>query len=525
MDAPARLNLLPLMRICLVALVAVVGVDECRAQVHYHPDGNPWRQRANAGPDAEVPGWYYNLGLTGMRVELVAERPQALLVRYVFADSPAAGKVEIGDWIVGVEGQKFAIPHRNGYGMDKFGADGPIADFARALEACQTKSGSKAKDGSESKAGSGKLPLLISRDGKESKVQLKIGKKYGAYSSSFPTDCKKSDRILEELLDYLVAQQNENGSWGSPPHDTFAPLALMSSKKKSHRQALLKNVRMHAKTTSASDDSWLINWRYMSAGIVLSEYYLLTHEKWLLKEIQEVYDFLISSQFVDPSQINPKSKETHPHAVPKSRLDSHGGWGHNPGFEGYGPISMLTAQGALTFALMKKCGIEVDPERHQAAYAFLKRASGKNYYVWYEDQAAGADDWADMGRTGTAAIAHQMSPWSADHQKLALHYAEVIGMHPQSFPDTHGSPIMGMAFGALGASCDPIAFRDLMDANQWWFTLAQCADGSFYYQPNRDNAGYGADSRISASAAVAFILSIPKAATTLTGRPGAAGRR
>jgi hypothetical protein len=179
---------------------------------------------------------------------------------------------------------------------------------------------------------------------------------------------------------------------------------------------------------------------------------------------------------------------------------------------------MLTAQGALAFALMKECGIEVDQERHQAAYAFLRRASGRNLYVWYEDQAAGQDDWADMGRTGATAVAFRLSPYGEESVERGLKHAELIGNHPESFPDTHGSPIMGMAFGAAGAAGDAKALRKLMDANKWWFTLAQCTDGSFYYQPNRDNAGYGADSRIGASAVTAFILSISKQNLRVTGR-------
>jgi hypothetical protein len=94
----------------------------------------------------------------------------------------------------------------------------------------------------------------------------------------------------------------------------------------------------------------------------------------------------------------------------------------------------------------------------------------------------------------------------------------LIGEHPQSFPDTHGSPILGMGYAALAASVDPASFRRLMDANRWWFTLAQCADGSFTYQPNRDNAGYGEDSRLSASAVTAFVFSIPKHNLMVTGR-------
>ncbi len=57
-----------------------------------------------------------------------------------------------------------------------------------------------------------------------------------------------------------------------------------------------------------------------------------------------------------------------------------------------------------------------------------------------------------------------------------------------------------------------------MDKSKWWFVLSQCVDGSFYYQPNRDNAGYGPDSRLSASAVTAFILSLEKKSLHLAGK-------
>ena len=77
---------------------------------------------------------------------------------------------------------------------------------------------------------------------------------------------------------------------------------------------------------------------------------------------------------------------------------------------------------------------------------------------------------------------------------------------------------MGMAYTALAANIDPESFRLLMDANRWWFTLAQCHDGTFYYQPNRDNAGYGGDSRLTASCVVAFIYTIPRHSLVMTGK-------
>ena len=84
---------------------------------------------------------------------------------------------------------------------------------------------------------------------------------------------------------------------------------------------------------------------------------------------------------------------------------------------------------------------------------------------------------------------------------------------------------MGMAYAAMAANIDPANFRRLMDANRWWFTLAQCPDGSFYYQPNRDNAGYGADARMTATAVTAFIFTIPKRSLVITGKETLSGEQ
>lgn len=433
---------------------------------------------------------------------LLKEAPKHLKVMHVFNNSPAHGKVKENDIIIGANKKRFATAHKNGYGMDKFGPDGPILEFAQALE-----------------SGKNELILKLMRKGKAKEVSLKLGDHYKVFSDTFPFECKKAEKVRKELCQYLMELQKEDGAWGNPIHDTFAPLALLASENKAYRTAIKKNVQMHARTTSAKDNSWLINWRYMTAAIVMSEYYLAFREKWVLKELQEVYDFLHQSQYVSLSQVNEKSKETHPGAYPKNPMDSHGGWGHNPGFEGYGPICMLTGQGALAYAMMGRCGISVDRKRHDAAYDFLVRGTGRNAYVWYEDQPAGQEDWADMGRTGAAGIANYLSPYKDKaYKKRALAHALVIGAHPESFPDTHGSPIMGMGYAALAANIHKASFLRLMRANRWWFTLSECHDNGFYYQPNRDNAGYGADSRLSASAVTAFILSIPKKNLYLTGK-------
>lgn len=497
--------------ILVIAAILSCITPRLSAQVVYGGDF-PWAQRADSGPDAEVPGWFYNLGLTGIRAELVKERPKALRVKYVFPSTPAWGLVKINDWVIGVNGKRFQNSHRNGYGMDVFGADGPVAELADALEACQRKSAS------------GKLPLLLQRGKKTLTVNLKIDKKYGSYTATYPAACPKSAKILNELLDFIVSQQQEDGSFGDPVHNTFAALALLGSGHKRYLPPVERNLRhicASIRATSPLDRKYgLINWTYMGAAIVLSEYYLITKKPWVIPELNYIRNLLEAGQYLDMSQIDPKVKESHPDSYPTSPRQSHGGWGHNPGFEGYGPIAMITAQGALSFSLMHRCGIKIDRTRLEAAYAFLKRGTGQNGYLWYGDSPGGGpDDWADMGRTGAAAIANHLSPYrDYSYRVQALRYSNIIGKHPQSFPDTHGSPPMGMAYEAIGANIESDNFRKLMSANRWWFTMAQCNDGTFYYQPNRDNAGYDSSARMTASSVVAFIFTIPKRNLVITGK-------
>lgn len=487
--------------LCLLAAAGLVG--PATAQVHYHPNGRPWTIQARSGPDAEVEGWLYNLGLTGIRVKLIEEEPTHLVVGHVFEGSRAEGKVRVGDHIIGAGGRPFQTPHQNGYGMKVFGPEGPIADFAAALE--------RALDDDDRE-----LRLELLRDGEKVGARLEFARRDRRFSDSFPFDCKKTAEAREKLYAYLVEEQRQDGSWGGPIQDVFAPLALLGSGKREYLKAVERNARFHGKnTTREGAKGGLVNWRYMSAGIVLSEWYLASKESWVLEELQEVYDFLITSQYTDLSQVSEKSRESHPHAYPKNAEQKHGGWGHNPGFEGYGPIAMTTGQGALVFALMDRCGIEVDPERHRAAYAYLARGTGRNGYLWYADEVAGHQNWADMGRTGASAIAHWMSPFK-ESRKLARLQSSVMGEHPESFPDTHASPLQGMGFGALGAYPDRKSFKSIMAANRWWFLLAECADGTFHYQPNRDNSGYPGNSRLVASAVTAFILTLPEGGLEMT---------
>ena len=228
-------------------------------------------------------------------------------------------------------------------------------------------------------------------------------------------------------------------------------------------------------------------WTHSLYGIYLGEYYLVTREEWVLPELEEINRWL-----------------------PKAQM-ANGGWGHRPaerpGGNGYGAINILAMQCKMTWALIDRCGLSIDEEGFKSAHEFAKRGTNDIGYVWYAD-SLGGDGHADMGRTGAAALAHGLASNRRGYSEYALRSARCIGTNPDTFPDTHGSPILGMAWTALGAAIDRDSFRRMMDENRWWFTLAQCPDGTFYYQPNRDNNAqdYEAAPRLSASAVTALIL-------------------
>lgn len=454
-----------------------------------------WGKTTKVQPDAQTGGWYINLGITGIRAVINQDTPKEFEVAYVFDGTPASGKLNKGDHIVGVNGVAFSAPHKFGYGLDFFGYEGPVMELGVALESSQVTQGGKLKLAVRRKAAEGeKAEVQI--------IELSLGKKYGAFSKTYPYDCPKTKLILKEGYAYLLTKQKEDGSWHGRPHiNAFAALALMGSSHKEHLEAAGKAARYCAKVTNDQISyGGLDCWKYGLYGAVLGEYYLMTRETWVLNELEEINRWLHKAQM------------------------ENGGWGHRPsdrpGGNGYGAINVITMQAKMAWALMTRCGIEVDQKRYRAAHEFVKRGTNAIGYVWYKDGGKKNPNYADMGRTGASAVAHYLSPVGGkEYLDTAKLNASCIGNHPTTFPDTHGSPLLGMAWTALGALPDPEAFRKLMDYNRWHFALAQCPDGTFYYQPNRDNNAqdYSAAPRLSATATNLLILSVQSKRLQMTG--------
>ena len=390
-------------------------------------DKQPWDTTTKVGPDAQVPGWYINLGITGARAMITQEEPKALVVMFVFPDTPAFGKLKKDDKIVGANGRPFVTAHKFGYGVGKFGYEGPMMDFGNALEESQGKR-------------NGHLALDVQRGNEKLKVDIQLTTRYGSFSATYPYDCKKTDLILQEACAYLVKEQKPDGTWNGRPHiNMCAALALLGSGNKAYLPAVKKAVEAMARvTTDKIKFGGLPCWQYGLYGVALSEYYLLTREPWVLPELKEINDWLAQAQ--------------HPATTAPERVHIAGGFGHGPyntaGGNGYGAFNVVTAQAMISWGLMQRCGLPVNPRRFQAAHDFIAKGTNKIGYVWYADGGANNPAYADMGRTGASALAHYLSPIGDDtYRDFAKRNAQCIGSHPDTFPDTHGCPLLEWSGG------------------------------------------------------------------------------
>ncbi|HIO08771.1 TPA: hypothetical protein EYN09_17810 [Candidatus Poribacteria bacterium] len=206
-------------------------------------NGGNYGEETKVGPDSQTGGWFINLGITGARGKMMPLAPTVMEVTYVFKDTPAYGELQISDKIVGANGKPFTTPHQFGYGMEKFGYEGPMMDLGNALDESQ---GSRLN---------GKLTLQIIRGQEKQQIELKLPTKYGRFSQTYPFNCQKTDKILDELYAYLKKRQRDDGSWHNRPHlNAIAALALLASGKQKHKQAVKKAMYYFADNTNDQID-------------------------------------------------------------------------------------------------------------------------------------------------------------------------------------------------------------------------------------------------------------------------------
>ena len=448
-----------------------------------------WAKPTNSGPDKEVPGFLVNLGPTGGRAIL---KEKSFVVKYVFPKSPAHGKLNIDDEIIGVNDKMFTTKHIFGkqYGMGyEVGYEGPIMDFGNAIE--------------DSEGRDGILKLTVIRDGKETAVEVHLAA-IGRFSKTYPLNCPKSDKLASSAVQYLLEHTKD---YGTCCHEKgTVGLALLS-------QGKLKEARALAASWNEVPGEGAWTWPIAYQCIFLSEYYLKTRDKSVLRTIESLANRLDEAQVMDPAMY---ADRVHG-GKPQGKNFLKGGLGHAVRIDGYGTMSITTLMALLAWELAEDCGVKVNRQHVDLAFQCIREHTNESGYMGYRF-ATGAD--SPVGRQGLAIIAHKLAQDKGTDGYVARVTAN-LAKSKTRLNDGHGDNVLGILWGLLGIqlSGDNAAIREMFDYNKAFINMARTHDGSFVAQPGRNagDKGYYLSSRIHPTAAMVLVLGMSRPSLRIQG--------
>lgn len=468
-------------------------------------------------PDKEVPGWLVNLGPSGARAIITKN---SFIVRYIFKDSPAVGRLNLGDEIVGVFGKPF---NPNPVLAGRFAYDGPIMEFGQAIEKAEGKDG--------------KLILNVTRASKTVEVTINL-EAIGTFSPTFPINCKKSELLRARALNYFVDHPEADGACNTR---SAICLALLSSDDPKHQASAKQRIQKWA-TELPNKVTW--TWPAAYQLITLGEYYVITKDPSVLPTMKLDVEHLEYIQYKLPvalmngdGKLFEKGKSLVVNGVTFDYYKLYdalqlydGGFGHGgPG--GYGPMQYTTILAMIGWQLAERCGLTVTPARMESAFKYIHHGTNASGNVGYgsefifggysisdpEAYMRGTGGERAVGKSGAALIAHKLAAERPDSTEYINKYKNFYKIAYSGLPNGHADGNLNIFWGFVGAGAadDDATLRTTMDYYKAWINTARCFDGSFVVQPNRhagDDDSYYRSSRygITGSLALALGIGAPK---------------
>jgi HEAT repeat protein len=423
----------------------------------------------------------YNLGPTGalgwMHVEAgMTENSRQILITAVENSSPAAGKLEVGDVILGVFGKPFTEDARRVFG--------------------------RAIGQAEGEAARGLLPLKVSRKGTVQEIVLKL-QVMGNYSETSPYNCPKAKKILEQGLVILAKNPDKDNSLHTNE------LALLAAGRPEDLEILRKSAHEIAKKTPDLEALWkdssrgdMATWSHGYNNLFLCEYYLATGDKTVLPAIQSYTTTIARGQGV------------------------FGTWGHGhvpPGPAGqlngpvppYGPVNATGLTCFISMVLAEKCGVKVPEIKPAIARAnkFFGYYVGKGAIPYGEHSPGAVHD--DNGKNSMAAIAFALQGRGAETQ----FFAKMVTASYESREWGHTGNGLSYQWGPVAANAGgPKAMVAFMKELRWYYDLARRWDGSFVNIATGGGVNSSYKGAISATGSYLLGYAVPLKKIYITGR-------
>jgi len=388
------------------------------------------------------PGNLCHYGPTGFFAKRYADH---LLVDVVEKGSPSDGKLQKGDSIVAVDGKPITIDAYN--------------QFTRAI------------DNAESEAGKGELKLTVKRDTVADKahdkdsspvsaeplsITLKL-KVLGSYSKTAPCKCAKTEALITQTADWLVEKGGLNTTLNADL------LGLLATGEDKYIQVVRGQVHTWAKefqdpNAELKADGY-VSWHWGYRNLVLTEYYLLTGDKYVLPAIKAYSLKLAAGQ------------------------DAAGLWGHrmcHPELGrayGYGVMNQPSVSIFISLILAQKCGID-DPVLRAAierTHSHFDNWVGRGALP-YGNHAPMEHLFTNNGTSGSLAVALAL----LGNQKGARFYASLSAASTDEILTGHGGPWWNILWSGLGAN---VLGPDMAAAYnckiRWLRTVTRCWDGRY----------------------------------------------
>ena len=321
-------------------------------------------------PDLKSRGAYptFSIGVTGLKVSI--EKGLIVTVQGEAPGSPAAGACNKGDIITGVNGRSFS-------GNDPLVMLGEAVGNAEATDGVMT---------------------FTLKNGKKVKITIPV---LGAYSNTWPLNCKKSKKIIEQTRRHVLSSDmlKKDGIT-----NLVAGIFMLSTGREDDVAAVKPMImRVAANPTVGAGSNWPRGYQ----GILMAEYYLRTGDKSVLPGLQKLCDGAAESQYI-------------------------GGWAHGGLAKeqsmGYVQGGMMNPAGApilTALILAKECGVKVKEPLFSNALRLFYRFAGHAAVPYGDHRPEG---WMSCnGKNGMLASGMHLlpdDPYRSAGEHLAMDMAD-----------------------------------------------------------------------------------------------------
>ncbi len=372
------------------------------------------------------------IGVTGLKTRIYPD--VVLKVEEIVPGSPSEGKFAKQEILTGINGRSLK-------GLDPFVAMGNALTKAEATD--------------------GKMVFdVTSADGKTTRQETVTIPVLGAYSKTWPLDCQKSKRIVDEAAAFY-ADPKKFKQGGIP--GALGCLFLLSTgddqylpRVKAYFDAFPKDVK------AIGDHTWNNGYN----GIACGEYYLRTGDDSVLPILQYYCDDAKARQKFGCGW-------------------THWGRGIWPGYVAGGLMNPAGAQVLTTLLLGKECGVNVDEQTLLGSLRFFYRFAGHGTVPYGDHRGEGG--LGSNGKDGMVAAAMQIAAGASGDttaykkasQYLAMAMVDSYPVLVQGHADEgRGDGIWRGITTAYLMEEKPALFREAMDRLTWWHDLSREQGGS-----------------------------------------------